>query len=291
MKKFGLFLMTEKGLGVLRVLIRRIGVDHVAFVMGGRDKNVDNDYYEEIASLCKEYNIKFYDRTCKTLPDVDYLFAISWRWLIKDHSRLIILHDSLLPKYRGFSPLPTALVNGEKYVGVTALWASKEFDTGEIIGQRKIKICYPIKIQQVIEYVSKEYEKLVVEIALKIIAGKKLPKRKQNEKAVTYSLWRDEDDYRVRWFKDAAYIKRFIDAVGFPYMGATSSLDGHMVRIIEAVIEPDVKIEDRAVGKVIFMRDGLPVIVCGRGLLKITKLHDDKGETLLPLKKFRSRFI
>jgi len=291
MKRIGLFLMTEKGLEVLRAFVANVGHEHVAFVVSAQDGNVKNDYYKEISSLCKKHNIKFYNRDHKILPASDYAFAISWRWLIKDNSRLITLHDSLLPKYRGFSPLPTALINGEKHVGVTAFLVNEEFDAGEIVGQRKLKIHYPAKIQKVIESISKEYGKLVVEIASKIIAGKKLPGRKQNDKAVTYSLWRDEDDYRINWSKDAPSIERLVDAVGYPYKGASSLLDGHMVRIIEATAEPDVEIEDRAVGKVIFIRNGFPIIVCGSGLLKVTELTDDTGENLLPLKKFRSRFV
>jgi len=291
MKKIGLFLMTEKGLEVLRTFIANVGHEHVAFVVSARDGNVKNDYYDNIWALCEKHGIKFHDRTSKTLPDADYTFAVSWRWLFKNNSHLIVLHDSLLPKYRGFSPLPTALINKEKYVGVTALLADKEFDTGEIVGQRKIKIHYPVKIQQIIELISREYGKLVVDVALSVIAGKKLSRRKQNEKAVTYSLWRDQDDYCIDWSKDSSCIKRFVDAVGYPYAGAKSLLEGNTVRIMDATVEPDVKIEDRAVGKVIFMRDGFPLVVCGRGLLKITQLTDDKGKNLLPLKKFRSRFI
>lgn len=283
--------MTEKGLEVLRAFVANVGHEHIAFVVGERDASVENDYYDSILALCKKYNIKFCKRTLRELPDVDYAFAISWRWMIKDNARLIVLHDSLLPKYRGFSPLPTALINGEKYVGVTAILADKEFDTGEIVGQRKIKIHYPVKIQHVIELISKEYGKLVVDITTGIIACKKLPRRKQNERAATYSLWRDQDDYRINWSKESSDIKRFVDAVGYPYAGAKSLLDGNMVTIMEATVEPDVEIADRVVGKVIFVRNGFPVIVCGKGLLKITKLNDDKGENLLPLKKFRSRFV
>ena len=290
MKRIGLFLMTEKGFTTLRALITRVGPEHICFVVGGQDDNVINDYHNEIASLCKKHDIKFFNRNHETLPDVEYVLAISWRWLIKDSRRLIVLHDSLLPKYRGFAPLPAALINGEKHVGVTAIFAKKEFDTGEIISQRKIKIHYPIKIQQVIESISKEYADLVVEITSKIITGKKLSRRTQNEKAATYSLWRDENDYRINWSEDASHIRRFVDAVGYPYAGAASVLNGRMVRVIEAIAEPDVRIENRTVGKVIFMNDGLHVVVCGSGLLKITQLNDDKGESMLPLKKFRSRF-
>jgi methionyl-tRNA formyltransferase len=53
---------------------------------------------------------------------------------------------------------------------------------------------------------------------------------------------------------------------------------------------PDVIIENRAVGKVIFMDNGSPVVVCGQGLLKILKLTEDGAEyNVLPLSRFRTR--
>jgi methionyl-tRNA formyltransferase len=68
-------------------------------------------------------------------------------------------------------------------------------------------------------------------------------------------------------------------------------MNGRLVRIFEAEELPDVVVEDRAPGKVIFVQDGRPVVVCGSGLLRILDLRDDAtGESLLPLRKFRSRF-
>jgi methionyl-tRNA formyltransferase len=53
----------------------------------------------------------------------DFNIAISWRWMLKV-SNLIVIHDSLLPKYRGFSPLVNMLINGEDTLGVTVLFAT-----------------------------------------------------------------------------------------------------------------------------------------------------------------------
>jgi methionyl-tRNA formyltransferase len=113
----------------------------------------------------------------------------------------------------------------------------------------------------------------------------------QDEKAATYSLWRDEDDYRIDWSHDAAVIKRFIDAVGYPYHGACSNLDGTLTRILDASVEPDVKIEQRVPGKVMFVRDGWPIVTCGTGMLRLLEVRNEaRTESLLPLRKFRSRF-
>ncbi|MMZ71732.1 hypothetical protein D1872_352860 [compost metagenome] len=57
------------------------------------------------------------------------------------------------------------------------------------------------------------------------------------------------------------------------------------------MVVDDVKIEIRTPGKIIFFEDGFPIVVCGKGLLKILSIRDDKSQKeLLPLKKFRVRF-
>jgi methionyl-tRNA formyltransferase len=287
----GFFLMTAKGLAVLEAVIRAFGSARIAYVVSARDQNLVDDSFDEIAKLCNQNGIPFLE---KKKPDSllsTYTFAISWRWLINDVENLIVLHDSLLPKYRGFAPLPTALIKGEDKIGVTALFADEEFDRGDILGQKQTSVSYPIKIKAAIESVSRLYSELVLEIGGQVLRGERLVGTKQDETQVTYSLWRDEEDYRIRWENDASSIKRFIDSLGDPYQGAASLMNGQSVRIYDAEVEPDVRVEDRHVGKVLFMRKGFPVIVCGSGLLKITALCDSETQqSLLPLKRFRSRF-
>jgi methionyl-tRNA formyltransferase len=220
----------------------------------------------------------------------DYALAVSWRWMIHGVPNLIALHDSLLPKYRGFAPLPNALINGEREVGVSALFASGEYDRGDIVCQRRLQIEYPIKIHQAIRSIVPLYAAIASEICSALASGAGLPGKKQDESEATYSLWRDDRDYEIDWGWDAARIARFIDAVGYPYLGARTTLNQEPVAVLDAAVDPDVRIEDRAVGKVIFVRDGQPVVVCGTGLLRITQMTSPDGRPLLPLKKFRSRF-
>ncbi len=64
-----------------------------------------------------------------------------------------------------------------------------------------------------------------------------------------------------------------------------------MVVIKESEIVKDVIIENRHIGKILFFTDGFPVIVCGKGLLKITEANfEHDGKSIFPLNKFRVRF-
>lgn len=294
-KAITLLLMSEKGLRSLQALIASGKADALREVIVGQDKAMENDYSEEIRVLAGSAGIPCYDR--KSHPPIlsQYAIAVSWRWLIpveKSAARLIVLHDSILPRYRGFAPLVNQLINGEPELGVTALFANDEgFDTGEILLQEKIRIAYPMKISEAISAVAPLYEKTILKLVSQISEGKPLQGIPQDEKMATYSVWRDAGDYHINWNLDAERIKRTVDALGYPFSGAASFVEGRLLRILAAEVVPDVKIENRDPGKVMFMRDGKPVVICGTGLLKIMEAKwADDGTSLFPLEKFRTRF-
>jgi|SRR5690554_6648050 len=289
--KIGFYLLGEKAYRVLEGFIEAFGSKSVGFVVVGEDKNIANDFSEKIINLTIAHSIQSFRRNESTAIKVDYSFSVGWRWLIKPQN-LIVFHDSLLPRYRGFAPLVNMLINGENYLGVTALMAVSEYDKGPIVMQEKIFIEYPMKIQKAIELVSELYLKLVLSIAQLIQSKATIPALEQNHHEASYSLWRDELDYAIDWGKNSTEIQRFIDAVGYPFQGASSLLNGSRVRVLSAETHDDVKVEARSshLGKLIFMENGSPIIVCGQGLLKITHMVDE--DTLEKIEKlpFRSRF-
>lgn len=289
-KKVVFYLMNEKGYHMLQNYLLEFEADIIEYIVLSRDGNIINDYYEDIRSLCHENNIKYYNRIDQIPQFSGYKFAIGWRWIIEDECKLIVLHDSLLPKYRGFAPLVNMLINGEQQIGVTALFASSEYDKGNIIYQESINIDYPLKIHEAIKIISPLYFKIISKIMNDIVNSKEISDIRQEESKATYSLWRDDDDYYIDWSKESDFIKRHIDAVGYPYNGAKTLLKDKKVIIDDVSIYDDVYIENRSVGKVIFVVEGHPVVVCGRGLIKIERARYEDGESVIPLKSFRLKF-
>ena len=285
-----LFIMTSKGYEVLKTIVANFNVGVIDKVISSSDKSIKSDYYEEIKNLCLTSNIPFYDRQSNFQCITEYSIAVSWRWLIKGDSKLIVLHDSILPKYRGFAPLVNSLINGEKEIGVTALFASNEYDKGNIIFQEKLSIGYPLKIEAAIKLTENLYSSLAVKIIESIIKEINLPSEVQDESLATYSLWLNESDYKINWHANSSDINRFIDSVGFPYQGASSVAENKTLRILDSEQFNDVNIENRKPGKIIFLQEGVPIVVCGTGLIKLTDIRNDDGESLLPFKKFRTLF-
>jgi methionyl-tRNA formyltransferase len=293
MNNITLFLMGEKGYNTLIHLIKNDQKEFIDFIVIAMDSNIRADFYYQIQKECINNNIKFIDRKIPYTIQTKYSIAISWRWIIKlkDNQRLIVLHDSLLPRLRGFNPLVTALINGDSKIGVTAIFANEEFDKGDILHSESVNITYPIKIQQAINLISNCYIAIIDHLFLNIVNGVTLTGTAQQEHFATYSVWRNDDDYKINWNNSADQIVRFINSVGYPYNGAQTIIDNEIFIIEDAEIIEDIIIENRAPGKVIFKCGDNPVVICGNGLLKIINLYNTKTkQSALPLAKFRTLF-
>lgn len=292
-KPITLFLMTEKGYAFLKETSKKYK-SLFNLVVVGSDKTLQKDFEEEIINLCIQEKIDFVKRADFIDIKSEYAMAISWRWLIKHPAeKLIVFHDSLLPKYRGFAPLINSLINGETEIGVTAIFGANDFDTGDIIGQSKSQIAYPLTIAEAIQINNQNYLKCGELVLSQLLEGQSITATKQDESEATYSVWRDEEDYKINWRKSAGEIQRFVDALGFPYKGASTTVDGKLIRILKVEECEDVIIENRDCGKVLFVQEGKPVVICGKGLLKIIEAQiEDNGKIVpfFPLSKFRLRY-
>jgi methionyl-tRNA formyltransferase len=290
--KIGLFVMSERGWAVLKDLAQHHR-ECIQFVVSSRNREVEADCYDEIKASCEENGLEFFDREDEFEIGDILCIAVGWRWLIRDleEDRLIVAHDSLLPKYRGFAPVVSMLINGETSLGVTLIFASDQYDAGDIIGRRQVEIEYPITLREAYAKLCPLYVDLVRNTVDRLQKHEPVTGAPQNEGEASYSLWRDAEDYRIDFGRSAEECRRFVDAVGYPFKGAMSRVGSRLVRVFECTEVPDVSIENRDVGKVIRVEDGCPVVVCGTGLLKLTRVvFDDAGESALPLSRFRVRF-
>lgn len=152
-----------------------------------------------------------------------------------------------------------------------------------------MEFVYPLKIEAVIRQIEPLYFDLVCEIYHNIQDKTSILASEQDHSNATYSLWLDQEDYFIDWQWSAEKIKRFVDAVGFPYDGAKARLNENVIKFEDVQVVDDVYVEhrERHIGKVIFI-DTAPIIVCATGLLKLLKITDESGQPLNI--NFRSRF-
>lgn len=294
MRKFVLFLLGKKGYKVLQAIVQSGFTDLVELVVVGADQQVIEDYSCEITNLCQTYGVKCVSRSefndCQAFTRDVIALAAGWRWMIAEKFwQIIVFHDSLLPKYRGFNPLVTALLRRDPEIGVTAIIACKEFDRGEIIDSVAMQVNYPITIEEAIDFISELYFELTTQICESYRNKEKFLGSPQDESKASYSVWRDEEDYIIDWRSSSEAILHFINCVSFPYRGASTFCNNQKIRILQAALESDIDIANRDVGKVLFVKNSQPVIICGTGLLRITTALDEFGNDALPFPRFRVR--
>ena len=113
-------------------------------------------YYKEVELhlLAKEYgvecfvnsdaNVEYYDYLKER--NIDLIIVATFSQIIKDHLinlpklGIINFHPSLLPKYKGATPMNWVILNGEKTTGVSVHFSTSELDSGPIILKQIIEV-------------------------------------------------------------------------------------------------------------------------------------------------------
>lgn len=115
------------------------------------------------------------------------------------------VHTSLLPKYRGASPIQSALINGDEQTGVTIMVMDKGLDTGPILAQTSVPIASDDMYPDVDTKLKTVGGPLLIETMHQYADGKLEPTA-QDEKLVTTCKQFTRDDGRVDWQRSAIEI-------------------------------------------------------------------------------------
>ena len=128
----------------------------------------------------------------------DFLVVIAY-WKIIPQAILDIptiapinIHGSLLPKYRGASPLQSVFLNNEKETGITIMKMNAWLDTGDMIDTLKFKIPFDRTVKNVIEKMQEVWPKFLVD-TLRKYGKKMLGEVKQNDAEATL-CWKIEKE-------------------------------------------------------------------------------------------------
>ncbi len=138
------------------------------------------------------------------------------------------IHPSLLPKYRGPSPIQTAILNGDKKTGVAIIMVDAEVDHGPLLASQEFSISnfQFLKLQ---DELAKLGAKLLMEILPKYINGEIKPKE-QNHSQATFTKMFTRDDGRINWDSPAQKIYNQIRALN-PEPGTWTTWKGKVINI------------------------------------------------------------
>jgi methionyl-tRNA formyltransferase len=183
------------------------------------------------------------------------------------------LHASLLPRLRGGAPLNWAILSGATETGVSMFMLGAGVDDGPLLGQRSFAIGPRATIAELVDLARDASLELVREV-LPAVAGGTLKPTPQVG-TPTYGQQRRPEDGRIEWSRSAEEIDRLVRAVGRPYPGAFTYLDGEQVTIWAA--EPMTDVEVLGSPGQLWRSDGGEIgVVTGSGVLMI---RDATGES------------
>lgn len=147
----------------------------------------------------------------------------------------INVHPSLLPKYRGATPIQAAILNGDKQTGVTVMKMSPQFDTGDSIAQSVIDLDGTETYGDLESYLAELGGEVINEVLQEYIQGNLEPMPQEGNLASYAKKYTAED----RWLdldKAAQINERKVRAYA-PSPGAFVILDGQRVKVLQVHIQ------------------------------------------------------
>lgn len=207
----------------------------------------------------------------------------------------INVHASLLPKYRGASPIQWAILNGDKKTGTTIMQMGPGLDDGDIIMQEELIISETETGGSLFEKLADQGGNMCC-MAMTAIENGIVTNIPQKEEDATYVTVIKKEFGAIDFTGEAAYIERMIRALD-PWPGAFTFFNGQMLKIYRAgVISDEEMVEagdmyggaiamEAMPGTVIYSDDFQLLVRTGYGTLAITELQI-AGKKRMPVGDF-----
>ena len=209
----------------------------------GRDLNIR---FSPVKKLAKKNNLKIlqpekindptFIKTLKEINPALFVVVAYGKILPKKIIDLpmfgtLNVHASLLPKYRGASPIHYALLNGDKKTGVTIMKMDEHMDTGPILSQLEIDIDKEENLSSLHDKLAQEGAQLLTN-TLPGYFSYDINLEKQDESEASYTKILKKEDGRINWSKSAQEIENKIRAFN-PWPGTFSYYKNSLIKIKE----------------------------------------------------------
>jgi methionyl-tRNA formyltransferase len=182
------------------------------------------------------------------------------------------LHGSLLPEYRGASPVQRALWDGRAFSGVTTLFMDEGVDTGEMILQRWLAIEPADHAGTLAARLAELGAPLLAESLLLAAAGRS-PRRPQARDDGSYARKLRKEDGVVDWGLDAVTVWNRQRAVT-PWPGATTACEGRRLLVTDAWPHHRLAVPEPPGTLLAVTREGV-MVACAPGVLLLTRVKPE----------------
>ncbi len=180
------------------------------------------------------------------------------------------IHASLLPKYRGSSPIQWAVINGEEVSGVTIMQMNEGLDTGDILYQKEYVLDKKETGESLFDKLAVLGAKAIVEALPLMEAGKLTPIPQKEEEATKTRLLKKSMG-EIDYTKDAVVIERLVRGLN-SWPSAYTYYQGKQLKIWDAYVS-DTETVHEELGVIMAVEKDKFAVSCKKGLLWITSLQ------------------
>jgi len=194
------------------------------------------------------------------------------------------IHPSLLPKYRGSSPIASAILNGDAVTGISIMLLDSGMDSGPIIKQTEVPISDEDTTGSLTVVMADISAKLLIDTLPLWIDGK-IKLQPQNEQQATYTKTITKSDGEINWQLSAVELWRRVRAFN-PWPRCYTWFKGKHLEVTEAI--PLSLEETGQPGQVITLPRSAPSIVgvmTGDGVLGLLRVKLE-GKKEMPVDEF-----
>lgn len=179
------------------------------------------------------------------------------------------IHASLLPKYRGASPIQHVIIDGEEKTGITIMQMDAGLDTGDMLYQKEIVISPKDTYASLHDKLMVLGGEAIVE-ALPLLEQGKLVPRKQEDALSCYAHLIDKTMGELDFTKSAEILDRVIRGLN-PWPSAYTTYHGKQLKVWEA--EPVESPKAGKPGEILAVEKDAVLVAAGSGALRITSLQ------------------
>ena len=196
----------------------------------------------------------------------------------------INIHPSLLPKFRGASPVAAAILSGDEFTGVSIMLLDAGMDTGPVLTRAMV----PVSPQDNTGSLTDRLSLLAAHLLQEALVGwlrREIAPQPQDETEATYSSQITKEEGEIDWHLSAVDIWRRVRAFN-PWPGCYTKWRGRQLKIIEA--EPLPGESTTGVGRVATLsgREAVPGVGTGDGVLGLLKVQLE-GKRAMSAAEFR----
>ncbi len=190
------------------------------------------------------------------------------------------LHASLLPRWRGASPIQRAILAGDAQTGITIMQMDEGLDTGPMIAPRSVRISEKSTAASLHDALAALGGAMIAETLRRLETDGRLESEPQDDSQTTYAPLLTKEEGRIDWSAPAGLIDRQVRAFT-PWPGAWTRAKGRTLKILEA--EPG---EDRMGAPALQAPPGTVLdraghVACGGGsVLRLVRLQPDSARPM-----------